>query len=143
MSLTIIPPAQTRHDTSTPNTTAPSAPGVHDTLRHGLPSLGSQINTSHPLEARLRQWRATQDAAKMESLRRLYGAAEPIRRAMELRIVSEGEAVAPAVLGSSGVHRDILAGNDTACTWEEVFKGDELAEVDFHADMEARLKMNW
>ncbi|KAH0536027.1 hypothetical protein FGG08_007076 [Glutinoglossum americanum] len=150
MSLTIIPSTSTTHPrtTPTPPKTAPSAPGLHDTLRSGLPSLSSTINTSHPLEARLKHWTETQEAAKMESLRRLYGLAEPVRRGMEMRIVREGEglgALGGVRVGGAGssVHEDILRGRDQGCTWEEVFKGDELADVDFHTEMEARLKMNW
>src|SRR5689334_8702108 len=96
------------------STGAPSAPGIHDTLRAGVgptlnPTTSSQssvpTDSAHPLEHRLKNWEATQDALKMEGLRRTFGIAEPIRRGMELKITREGE-WRPMVLGGSerGVH---------------------------------------
>ncbi|KAL5116527.1 hypothetical protein ACEQ8H_005523 [Pleosporales sp. CAS-2024a] len=136
-------------------TSAPSAPGVHDTLRSRLghtttvshgPSSNKPValQSAHPLEARLVQWRETQDRVKMEMLRRQFGIAEPVRRGMELKITEAGE-WRPAALGrSSGVHKDILEGRDTEIGWEDVFTGNELREApDFHTEMEAKLKMNW
>jgi proteasome maturation protein len=72
-------------------------------------------------------WRATQDAMKMESLRRAYGIAEPVRRGMELKIVRDGS-FRPAVLGGmkgGNVHEDILSigGRDTEVQWEDIFHG--------------------
>ncbi|MCJ1257804.1 hypothetical protein MMC24_005630 [Lignoscripta atroalba] len=160
MSLRIAPPSA--HPTSTTNLTthtslsaskpslgAPSAPGIHDTLRANLssPNPTTQphaLQSTHPLEARLARWRATQDSLKMEGLRRTFGIAEPVRRGMELKIAREGE-WRPSVLGgSAGVSGDVLAGRDTEIGWEDVFAGDETREgVDFHTEMEARLKMDW
>ena len=134
-SLRFVPPKA--HPTQTAlETSAPSAPGVHDALRSRLgqtsivqPSTGSSskapvvLQSAHPLEARLVQWRDTQDRIKMKMLRRQFGIAEPVRRGMELKIASAGE-WRPAVLGgSSGVHRDILEGRDCEVGWEDVFKG--------------------
>ncbi|KAH5594902.1 hypothetical protein HBI24_001630 [Parastagonospora nodorum] len=136
-------------------TSAPSAPGVHDTLRSRLgqtttvsagPSSSKPValQSAHPLEARLVQWRETQDRVKMEMLRRQFGIAEPVRRGMELKITEAGE-WRPAALGrSSNVHKDILEGRDTEIGWEDVFTGNELREApDFHSEMEAKLRMNW
>jgi proteasome maturation protein len=149
-SLRIAPP--TNHPTHTNNITgrqysaitaphpskgAPSAPGVPDTLRNkitlqapsGAPSAAASSTpvSTHPLEARLLAWRATHDAMKMESLRRVYGMAEPIRRGMELKIVRDSN-FTPMVLGGSrgNIHEDILAlgGRDTEIGWEDVFKGE-------------------
>ncbi|KAL2861258.1 proteasome maturation protein [Aspergillus lucknowensis] len=165
MSLRIAPPPA--HPTSTSNTSsrlpntpaskgAPSAPGLPDTLRNnvtlqaprGPPSSQSGPATStHPLEARLLAWRQTQDTLKMESLRRAYGIAEPIRRGMELKIVRDGT-FTPAVLGGNkggNIHEDILVlgGRDTEVGWEDVFKGDEFREPPtFHDEMEKRLRMD-
>ncbi|PVI02083.1 UMP1-domain-containing protein [Periconia macrospinosa] len=138
-----------------PETSAPSAPGVHDTLRSRLaetstpatanPSTKSvKLQSAHPLEARLVQWRETQDRLKMEMLKRQFGIAEPIRRGMEVKIAAAGE-WRPAVLGgSSGVHKDILEGRDCEIGWEDVFVGNELREVpSFHAELEGKMKMNW
>lgn len=63
----------------------------------------------------------------MESLRRAYGIAEPVRRGMEMKIVREGSWT-PAVLGASkggDVHGEILAlgGRDAEVGWEDVFRG--------------------
>lgn len=59
----------------------------------------------------------------MNSLRRTFGIAEPIRRGMELKIAREGE-WRPAVLGgSAAVSSDILAGRDAEISWEDVYTG--------------------
>jgi len=130
---------------------APSAPGIHDTLRAGVgPSVlplhaqtSSVPDSTHPLEARLKKWQETQDALKMEGLRRTFGMAEPVRRGMELKIAREGE-WRPVVLGGSGpgVHEEILRGSDTSITWEDVFKGDEMRNVPgFHDEVERKVRM--
>jgi len=64
---------------------------------------------------------------KMESLRRAYGIAEPVRRGMELKIVRDGT-FRPAVLGGmkgGNVHEDILVlgGRDSEVSWEDIFPG--------------------
>lgn len=120
-----------------PSKGAPSAPGLPDRLRDnmtlpapvGPPSTQSSTAkpvSSHPLEARLLAWRATHDTMKMESLRRVYGMAEPIRRGMELRIVRDGS-FTPMVLGGprGNIHEDILVlgGRETDIDWEDVFTG--------------------
>lgn len=132
------------------SSSAPSAPGIHDTLRHGVgPSPYDAARTStvpcsaHPLEARLRNWEATQEAVRMESLRRTFGMAEPIRRGMELHIVQRGE-WRPLALGQglASVHEDILRGRETTITWEDVFTGDETRGfVGIHDEMEKKLKV--
>ncbi|EUC47443.1 hypothetical protein COCMIDRAFT_3537 [Bipolaris oryzae ATCC 44560] len=155
LSLRFVPskahPAQTTLETS-----APSAPGVHDTLRSRLghtsvaPTASSSstapvaLQSAHPLEARLVQWRETQDRLKMEMLRRQFGIAEPVRRGMELKIAEAGEWRPLALGGSSSVHKDILQGRDCEIGWEDVFTGNELREVpDFHTEIEKKMKMNW
>ncbi|KAJ6102827.1 hypothetical protein N7486_005254 [Penicillium sp. IBT 16267x] len=168
MSLRVAPPSG--YSNSVSNTTArhtrpskgaPSAPGLPDTLRNKItlpatahasatnnPTASEIPSSTHPLEARLMAWRATQDAMKMESLRRAYGIAEPVRRGMELKIVRDGS-FRPAVLGGmtgGNVHEDILSigGRDTEVQWEDIFHGDEFREPpSFHDEMEKRLKMEF
>lgn len=48
--------------------------------------MSADVNGRHPLEARLKNWDETQQALKMEGLMRMYGAHEPIRRGMEMKI---------------------------------------------------------
>ncbi|KAK7621590.1 proteasome maturation factor UMP1-domain-containing protein, partial [Phyllosticta citricarpa] len=175
-----ITPTPSKPSTTPAALGAPSAPGVHDTLRSHMgltapsavataaaPSSSSssssstatdpELQSSHPLEARLAKWRATQDALKMEGLRRNFGMAEPIRRGMELKVVRAGEWRPAQLGGASGLHSDILTGRDAEIDWEDVFKGEylpfwsisfvacnELRPVpDFHTEMETRMKMNW
>ncbi|CAK3927103.1 proteasome maturation factor UMP1 [Lecanosticta acicola] len=157
MSLRIVPSAS-NPTTTHANIGAPSAPGVHDTLRANLnlttpapktttsSSSSTSIASAHPLESRLANWRSQQEALKMELLRRQFGIAEPVKRQMELAIVRAGE-WQPAALGgrgTAGLHADILAGTDCEFGWEEVFVGEEMrAEpVDFHTEMEGRFRMN-
>ncbi|KAK3638655.1 hypothetical protein LTR56_012961 [Elasticomyces elasticus] len=156
MALRIVPSAP--HPTATPTSIgAPSAPGVHDTLRANLslsapPPKAASLSTStttqsfHPLEARLSRWRAQQDGLKMELLRRQFGIAEPVKRGMEMSIVQAGE-WRPMSLGfgeGASVHADILAGRDTELDWEDVYTGGEMREtVDFHVEMEGHFGMAW
>lgn len=140
-------------------TSAPSAPGVYDTLRQGLGGPSTQLapttahgeaietpSSRHPLEARLKSWEATQESARMEVLRKTFGMAEPIRRGMELKMVREGS-WRPAALGRHGsaaasVHEDILRGRDAYLDWEDVFTGQEQrAAVGVHDEMERKLKI--
>jgi proteasome maturation protein len=60
-------------------------------MRNGGPgSVAADVNNRHPLQDRLSKWEETQMALKMEGLRRLYGAAEPIRREMEVMMCAVG-----------------------------------------------------
>jgi proteasome maturation protein len=124
MSLRIIPqntqPSEVSSNKYGPS--APSAPALQDTLRtnEGPLSIQSKINNRHPLEARLANWEQTQHDLKMETYRRVFGAAEPIRRTMELKIV-ENDFVPTVVGGQSNIHRDILLGKDTSIDWEDIY----------------------
>ncbi len=133
---------------------APSAPGVHDTLRQGVgPSLEipsssaavAAVESAHPLEARLKAWEGTQEGLRMEMLRRTYGIAEPVRRGMELKITGQGEWRPAALAAGSAVpsvHEDILRGREASLDWEDVFTGHELRSVaGVHDEMERKLKM--
>ncbi|KAI2619208.1 proteasome maturation factor UMP1 [Hypoxylon sp. NC1633] len=158
MSMRIVPPSTYESTHSGPNTSAPSAPGIHDTLRHGLgpstlpatptastPFTNGAPVSRHPLEARLKAWESTQEALRMEVLRRTFGMAEPIRRGMELRVAREGE-WRPAALGGGpgvrSVHEDILRGRDATLDWEDVYTGEEQrGAVGVHDEMERKLKI--
>ena len=148
-----IVPADSKPQTfshTTHTSSAPSAPGVHDTLRHGVglnpydASRTSEVPVSgHPLEARLKQWESTQESLRMESLKRTFGMAEPIRRGMELKIVRDGE-WRPMALGGGlpSVHEDILRGRDASISWEDIYTGDETRGiVGVHDEMEKKLKI--
>lgn len=153
-----IVPQSTHATTTHPSLGAPSAPGIHDTLRSNLSlttpaptkpsSTGEapiQLQSTHPLEARLAHWRQTQDALKMSTLRRQFGLAEPVRRGMELSIVRAGEwrPLCLGGMGSAGLHADILSGRDAEIGWEDVYSGEEFREGGFHAEMEGRFGVNW
>ena len=153
-----MPPSAHPHTTRS-QLGAPSAPGVHDTLRSNL-SLATPgpattgaaappvvLQSTHPLEARLVQWRTQQHELRQSLLRRQFGIAEPVKRAMELQIVRAGE-WRPMCLGGSGggggVHQDILTGRDCEIDWEDVFDGGDMRNhVDFHTEMERHLGINW
>lgn len=142
-----IVPASSHASSISHTSSAPSAPGIHDTLRHGVgpsPYEAAQPASSHPLEARLKNWEATQEAMRMESLRRTFGMAEPIRRGMELKIVKDGE-WRPLALGAGlpSVHEEILKGREDTITWEDVFTGQETRGVPsgIHEEMERKVKM--
>lgn len=153
-----IVPQQSNTTTTQPTLSAPSAPGLPDTLRRNLsPALGAsssgasqpqQPSSTHPLESRLAAWHSQQQSLKMTMLRRHYGIAEPVRRAMELQIVSAGEwrpATLGAGQGSARLHREILEGRDCEIGWEDVFTGEggEGMGWNFHMEVEARQGMDW
>ncbi|KAH7150016.1 proteasome maturation factor UMP1-domain-containing protein [Dactylonectria estremocensis] len=150
MSMRIVPAnsnPQTFSHTSH-SSSAPSAPGVHDTLRHGVGINPHDANSStpvsaHPLEARLKNWEATQESMRMETLRRTFGIAEPIRRGMELKIVRDGE-WRPVALGGGlpSLHEEILKGREDMITWEDIYTGDETRAIaGVHDEMEKKLKI--
>ncbi|KAI5846898.1 proteasome maturation factor UMP1-domain-containing protein [Tricharina praecox] len=130
MSLRIIPaaPHASKVSTIADGTAAPSAPSVRDSLRtQGPHRIAADLNNRHPLEARLKNWDATQMSLKMEGLRRLYGAAEPIRRGMEISFCNDYK---PAQLGGpSNLHRDILENRDCDITWEDIYSGQCYGEM--------------
>ncbi|KAI1322303.1 proteasome maturation factor UMP1-domain-containing protein [Xylariaceae sp. FL0255] len=158
MSMRIVPASEhTNTFTHLPSSTsAPSAPGVYDVIREGLnPDLTTTKTSTpvsrHPLEARLKAWESTQEALRMESLRKTFGIAEPIRRGMELKITRDGS-WRPACLGgavgvggstgTAAVHEDILMGREATLDWEDVFTGEEQrGAVGVHEEMERKLKI--
>lgn len=122
---------------------APSAPALQDILRtgEGPLSIASKVNGRHPLEARLANWDETQKQLKMEQYRRLFGAAEPIKREMELKIVESTDFVPSALGGSSNLHRDILLNKDTSVDWDDIYTGFEQhgSSMDMHTEMERKV----
>ncbi|KAK7955695.1 uncharacterized protein PG986_004917 [Apiospora aurea] len=157
MSMRIVPAGDHAttytHHLRTPG--APSAPGLYDTLRNGVGATPLSTVTSdsdpctsrHPLESRLKAWEATQEAVRMESLRKTFGVAEPIRRGMELKTVRDGEWRPLALggsVGGSSVHEDILRGRESHIDWEDVFTGEEQTAggvIGIHDEMERKLKI--
>ncbi|ODQ64794.1 UMP1-domain-containing protein [Nadsonia fulvescens var. elongata DSM 6958] len=125
---------------------APSISTLRDTLRegNGPASISSQLNNRHPLEARVAQWEETQLNMRLENYRRLFGAAEPIRRTMELEIVKNTEFV-PSVLerkAASSVHSDILRNKECDVDWEDIYSGAESFKVnDFHSELERKMNI--
>ncbi|KAG0681030.1 20S proteasome maturation factor [Pichia californica] len=116
MSLSIAPEAV--HPSGIRNTdyapSAPSAPGLVDTLRAGGPvSIASKINNRHPIESRILNWEENTTKSKMETHRRIFGMADPIKREMELSIVQQSEFRPQILGGSSNIHSDILKNKDT------------------------------
>ncbi|RYP02092.1 hypothetical protein DL764_005973 [Monosporascus ibericus] len=150
MSMRIVPAAghSSTFAHTQRTTSAPSAPGVYDTLRQGLGPSPSNLPddvpaSRHPLEARLKAWEATQEGARMEMLRKTFGMAEPIRRGMELKVTREGS-WRPLALGGlkSSLHEDVLRGREAYLDWEDVFTGEEQRGiVGIHDEMERKLKI--
>lgn len=105
---------------------APSAPALQDILRtqEGPLNIASQVNGRHPLEHRVQNWEQQQQDLKMEQYRRIFGQAEPIKREMDLKIVSSTDFVPGVLGGASNVHRDILLNKDASVDWEDVYTGE-------------------
>lgn len=121
-----------------------NVPALPDTLRQqqGPLSIASQVNGRHPLEARLSNWESAQQATKLEMYRRVFGAADPIRRNMELSIV-EATDFRPELLGGpDSMHRDILLNKEATVDWEDIYNGGFESGggvSDFHSEMERKL----
>lgn len=110
--------------------------------QEGPANLASKINNRHPLEGRVQNWDANEQKTRMESYRRIFGAGEPIKRTMELKIVEDLE-FRPSIMGaSSDLHKDILLNKDTSVDWEDVYKhdiNDGYNAKDFHSEMEKKM----
>jgi len=138
----VIPPKAHAKKAAAP-ISAPSAPGVHDTLRANLglalPTAGPNVSASavaidpqqtanslqsaHPLEARLRAWENNADTLRMQTWRHANGVAMPAWKGVHMEAVKIGE-WAPAMLGGgSSSTSDVLAGRDSEISWEDVFHG--------------------
>ncbi|VEU23945.1 DEKNAAE105250 [Brettanomyces naardenensis] len=123
---------------------APSAPGLVDTLRSGEPplSVSSKVNNRHPLESRLEKWDQAQRDLQLETYRRMFGAADPIKREMELSIVQESD-FKPQLFANSAItspSEDILLNRESTVGWEDIYNGsNNVRENDFHAEMEKKM----
>ncbi|KAK9469385.1 hypothetical protein V1512DRAFT_256126 [Lipomyces arxii] len=161
MSLRIIPSAPYSSSVPKPSVSSTQVPELANHILQGKPpapitdSLNlSSEQSSHPLEAHLKNWDQTQFDLKMEGLRRLFGTHEPVKRVMELEACNASLPFYPEVLrradvaicnGAPGartdVAREILLGRDGIVDWEDVYGGNEDTPLDFHTDLERRMKM--
>lgn len=121
-----------------------NVPSLPDTLRQqqGPLSIASQVNGRHPLEARLSNWESAQQATKLEMYRRVFGAADPIRRNMELSIVDATDFRPELLGGPDTMHRDILLNKEATVDWEDIYNGgfeSGRGVSDFHSEMERKL----
>lgn len=94
------------------------------------------------MEARLHNWEETQQKTKLEMYRRVFGAAEPIRRTMELEIVDATDFRPELLGGPDSMHRDILLNREATVDWEDVYKGGfegGRGVSDFHTEMERKM----
>lgn len=148
-----LPGQTTTHKSTITNTaaqpTAPSAPALVDTFRAGGPvRQASTLNGRHPLEARLAHWDAQEEEMHMTTRRRLHGVADPMRREMELHLVSLSEQRPLLLGGSSHIHTDVLRGRDWSLDWEDVYPDaidttkDTTVEGNLHAAMEQALHLD-
>lgn len=139
MSLRLTPAAGHASTTTSSSTLAPSAP-VHDTMRAGPQSLASKHNNRHPLESRLENWEQTQQDLKYETMRRIYGVAEPVRRGMELSLCREGARHTGFGM-EDGIGSDILRGTDCSLDVKDIWSGREMARGGgYQETMEKRMR---
>lgn len=149
-SLRVVPEDNNRSTVSSAQlgTPAEHTPALHDVLKsgEGPVNVASMINNRHPLESRVQNWERNQQESRMEMYRRTFGAAEPIKRSMELAIVDATE-FRPLVLGvgaSDCIHREILLNRDASVDWEDIYTGGLESGVvpkDFHSEMEKRMEI--
>ncbi|KAG5513859.1 hypothetical protein PMAC_000481 [Pneumocystis sp. 'macacae'] len=104
------------------STTSYSVRTIHDAFRFGFKSLPLNMDSYHPLEVALNSWEHKMYNLKMQSLDRIFGISEPIRRKMELKILDSG--FRSLIFGKpSNIHHDILNGNDSDIDIDEIFFG--------------------
>lgn len=94
-------------------------------------------NDAHPLESRVANWKANEEQFKMNLLQRTQGAAEPIRRSMEMAIIEKSTFVPSVVGGPSNVHLDILKNNDATVDWEDVHTDQHV--FNFHEELQRQM----
>lgn len=152
MKLTITPNSSQLQEVRNTDfaSNAPSAPGLVDSLRsQGPVSISSRINNRHPIESRILNWEDNMNKNKMETHRRLFGIADPIKREMELSIVKQSEFKPKVLGGSCNIHSDILQNKDTSIDWEDIYKhsSDEIiyntpnSSLSFHTQMEHNISI--
>lgn len=73
----------------------------------------------------------------MQLLQRSQGAAEPIRRQMEIQLVEKSTFVPEIVGGPSNLHLDILRNQDASIDWEDVHKDDQ--RYDFQQELQKKM----
>ncbi|WWC62784.1 uncharacterized protein I303_105381 [Kwoniella dejecticola CBS 10117] len=126
MSLRLVPAAaQSSSDAHIVSAQATAHPvtGTHDTFRHGLKSAAQTIapGNVHPLQTRLEKWSQTQQQLEQNMQSSTYGLAVPLRKAMEIKLVSENlhnpliesSTITGVPLGgSSNLSLEILKGQD-------------------------------
>lgn len=120
---------------------APSAPGLIDTLRaQGPVSIASKINNRHPIESRILNWEENQEKMKMETRRRMFGIADPIKREMELALVTDFRPI--ALGGASNIHSDILKNKDWSVDWEDIYthSSDQLIHHNTHDSIHSQME---
>lgn len=105
---------------------------------HSIPQPAAQnFNDSHPLEKRVANWRANEEAFKLQLLQRSLGAAEPIRRQMEIKLIEKSTFVPEVTGGPSNLHLDILRNQDASIDWEDVHKDEQ--RFDFQQELQKRM----
>ncbi|WWC88649.1 uncharacterized protein L201_003562 [Kwoniella dendrophila CBS 6074] len=126
MSLRLVPAtAQTSSESHVVSSQSTSHPisGTHDSFRHGLKSAAQSVSSGnvHPLQTRLENWQKTQNQLQQNMQKNTFGLAVPLRKAMEMKIVSENfhnpliesSTITGVPLGgSSNLALEVLRGED-------------------------------
>ncbi|WVW84858.1 hypothetical protein I302_106893 [Kwoniella bestiolae CBS 10118] len=126
MSLRLVPhtaqSAPEAHVVSIKSTSHPIS-GTHDAFRHGLKSAsqGVAAGNVHPLQTRLEKWQQNQNQLEQNMQKNTFGLAVPLRKAMEMKIVSENlhnpliessTVIGVPLGGSSNLAFEVLTGQD-------------------------------
>ncbi|EPX71984.1 proteasome maturation factor Ump1 [Schizosaccharomyces octosporus yFS286] len=97
----------------------------------------NELENKHPLENRLANWEAQQRQVRLDSMRRIYGLHEPIRREMELRLSTQS--VRPMALGGpSNFHADILANREACLDETDIYTAQAPMEMTFQNEVATR-----
>ncbi|KAK9461012.1 uncharacterized protein V1516DRAFT_650799 [Lipomyces oligophaga] len=160
MSMRIVPAPSHAATVPTPEFTSSQVSGLKDHLVLEKPPapladlLNSADGDAHPLESRIKNWDQNAHDLKLQNLRQLFGAHEPVKRIMELEAVKESLPYYPEILrradmqgagGAPGARTDlaqeILLGRDMMVDWEDIYGGSEMHPIDFHVELERQLKL--
>ncbi|KAI9208538.1 proteasome maturation factor UMP1 [Polychytrium aggregatum] len=109
--------------------------GTHDTMRHGLASIRSQVMPSHPLESHLKNWDETQQQLRNTMQRQVFGRHLPVRMQLDKQYLSQLRRM-PG-LPSSNLGLSILEGTDGNIDFEDFLtEAVESTDVDGHGAIE-------
>lgn len=116
---------------------------AHDAFRSGLASLKEDVAITHPVDVIQRTSRQNASTTKQQMMRDLYGAAVPAKNHIEQQILGKFRRLPGLPSSQLGLESLTGALDDFSFeSWIGLPQDSELAPVDLHSQMEARLHLS-